>query len=206
MKSQESTKKVIGVSILSAIAASLCCITPALALLAGSSGLASTFSFMEPVRPYLIALTVIVLGFAWYKKLKPRKIESIECACDEEEKKTPFMQGKFFLSLVTLFAAAMLAFPYYSKVFYPETYGNATISESATIEVVRIDIKGMTCTSCESHLKFAVSQVLGFIEASADYSTGKVSVTFDKTKTSIDSVISTIDETGYKVTNYEIDK
>lgn len=203
MKTQKSTRKVIGVSILSAIAASLCCITPVLALLAGSSGLASTFSFMEPVRPYLIALTVIVLSFAWYQKLKHRKIESIECACDEEEKKTPFMQGKFFLSLVTLFAAVMLVFPYYSQVFYPEAKGITTISESTRIEVVKMDIKGMTCTSCESHIEYAVSQVPGFIESRADYSTGKVSVTFDKTKTSIDSVISAIDETGYKVTNYE---
>ena len=39
-------------SILTAITASLCCITPVLALIAGTSGVASTFSWIEPFRPY----------------------------------------------------------------------------------------------------------------------------------------------------------
>ena len=59
--------------ILAAIGASLCCITPVLAVLAGSTGIASSFSWMEPFRPYLIALTVIVLAYAWWDKLKPQK-------------------------------------------------------------------------------------------------------------------------------------
>ncbi|HEY1054273.1 MAG TPA: heavy metal transporter, partial [Emticicia sp.] len=43
--------------ILTAFATSLCCITPVLALLGGASGLASSFSWIEPFRPYLIGLT-----------------------------------------------------------------------------------------------------------------------------------------------------
>lgn len=35
-----------------AVGASLCCITPVLAVLAGSTGMASTFSWMEPFRPF----------------------------------------------------------------------------------------------------------------------------------------------------------
>jgi mercuric ion transport protein len=57
--------------LLTAVAASLCCITPVLALLGGASGLASSFSWMEPFRPFLIGLTVLVFAFAWYQKLKP---------------------------------------------------------------------------------------------------------------------------------------
>jgi len=41
--------------------------------IAGTSGLASTFSWLEPFRPYFIGLTILVLGFAWYQKLKPKK-------------------------------------------------------------------------------------------------------------------------------------
>ena len=69
----KTDKKLIGAGLLTAIAASLCCITPVLALVAGTSGLASTFSWLEPYRPYLIGLTILVLGFAWYQKLKDRK-------------------------------------------------------------------------------------------------------------------------------------
>jgi hypothetical protein len=66
-------KKLIGAGLLAAITASLCCITPVLALIAGTSGIASTFSWIEPFRPYLIGLTILVLGFACYQKLKPQK-------------------------------------------------------------------------------------------------------------------------------------
>lgn len=44
-----------------AIAASLCCIIPLLAFVAGVSGMASAFSWIVPIRPYLIAFTVIVV-------------------------------------------------------------------------------------------------------------------------------------------------
>ena len=69
----KTDKKLIGAGLLTAIAASLCCITPVLALIAGTSGLTSTFSWLEPFRPYFIGLTTLVLAFAWYQKLKPKK-------------------------------------------------------------------------------------------------------------------------------------
>src|SRR5690625_7732599 len=68
----KKNNRLVGAGVLSAVAASLCCITPVLALISGASGVASTFSWMEPARPYLIGITVLVLGFAWYQKLKPR--------------------------------------------------------------------------------------------------------------------------------------
>ena len=89
----KSENKLIGTGLLTAITASLCCITPVLALIAGTTGIASAFSWVEPFRPSLIGLTVLVLGFAWYQKLKPRK--EIDCACETDEK-PKFMQSKTF--------------------------------------------------------------------------------------------------------------
>ncbi|MGC8802221.1 MAG: hypothetical protein ACP5PS_00380, partial [Bacteroidales bacterium] len=68
---------------------------PVLALISGAGGIASLFSWLEPARPYLIVTTLLVLGFAWYQKLKPRTDEEIQCACEEDEK-PPFMQTKVF--------------------------------------------------------------------------------------------------------------
>jgi 4-hydroxybenzoate polyprenyltransferase len=114
----KSENTLAGLGLISAIAASLCCITPVLALIAGTSGLASTFSWLEPFRPYFIGLTVLVLAFAWYQKLKPKK--QIDCGCETNEK-PKFIQSKMFLGIVTVFAIIMLAFPYYTSVFYPQT-------------------------------------------------------------------------------------
>jgi mercuric ion transport protein len=93
----KSENKLAGLGLLTAISASLCCITPVLALLAGTSGLASAFSWLDPLRPYLIGLTVLVLGFAWYQKLKPQK--QMDCNCDIQQKKhLSFRQKSFWVS------------------------------------------------------------------------------------------------------------
>jgi mercuric ion transport protein len=110
MKIKSESGKLAGAGVLSAIAASLCCITPVLAILSGASGAASAFSWMDPFRPYLFGITVLVLGFAWYQKLKPKTAEEIQCACEEDEKPS-FWQSKMFLGIVTGFAVLMLAFP-----------------------------------------------------------------------------------------------
>jgi mercuric ion transport protein len=93
----KSENKLIGAGLLTAITASLCCITPVLALIAGTSGIASTFSWIEPFRPYLIGLTILVLAFAWYQKLKSQK--EIDCECDTDER-PKFIQSKSLLGIV----------------------------------------------------------------------------------------------------------
>lgn len=97
-----------------AIVASLCCVTPVLAVLAGSSSLATTFSWMQPYHDYLIALTVLILLYAWWDKLKP-KPDSVDCACDEKE---GFFSGKLFLAIVTLFSIVMLTFPQWGYAYF----------------------------------------------------------------------------------------
>jgi len=202
MKPQKTSKGLVGAGLISAIAASLCCITPILALISGASGAASTFSWMEPFRPYLIGITVLVLGFAWYQKLKPRKKEEMECACEEDEKPS-FWQSKLFLGIVTVFAVLMLAFPYYSHIFYPKTESNVIVVDANNVQEVNFEIEGMTCQGCEEHIKNAVSKLPGFIEAAADHQTGKATVKFDKSKTTLEQVVAAINETGYKVTKQE---
>lgn len=193
----EKAGKVAGAGLLVAISASLCCITPVLALISGTSGIASTFSFMEPIRPYLIGITVLVLGFAWYQKLKPKKME-MDCACEEHEKK-PFMQTKTFLGIVTLFAALMLAFPYYASVFYPKVEKQVVVVSSNNIKEVKFNVSGMTCTGCEEHVKYAVNALPGILEINANYVEGTAVVKFDESKTNKETIIKAIDETGYKV-------
>ncbi len=63
----KSKNKYVWTSMLTALGASLCCITPVLALISGASGVASVFSWIEPFRPYLIGITILVLSFAWFK-------------------------------------------------------------------------------------------------------------------------------------------
>jgi len=191
------SNNLLGAGIVTAIAASLCCITPVLALISGASGAASAFSWMEPFRPYLLGITVFVLGFAWFQKLKPRKTEEIQCACEEDVKK-PFMQTKTFLGIVTIFAVIMMAFPYYGQIFYPKTAKVVAVSYD-NIQEVKFNVSGMTCASCEEHVKHAVNELPGIVSVSANSVEGNATVKFDSSKTNKDAIIKNIDATGYKV-------
>ena len=103
--------------IFAAIGASLCCITPVLALLGGANGLATSFSWVEPFRLYFITVTNLIFGYAWYQKIKPQK--QVDCNCKTDNKKS-FWQTKSFLGIVTIVADCIIAFPYYAKAFYPK--------------------------------------------------------------------------------------
>lgn len=201
---QKSSTKAAKAGLLVAFTASLCCITPVLALISGVGGVASTFSWMEPLRPFMIALTVGVLGFAWYQKLKPRKAEEIACDCETDEKE-PFIQSKLFLGIVTVVGIILLAFPSYSHIFYPDNSKKNTAGiEVSNIQQVNFEIKGMTCTGCEEHVKHAVNEVEGVTSVTASFKDGKASVQFDKQKVTKEVIIEAINETGYTVVKSEI--
>lgn len=189
--------KIVGAGLLTAIASSLCCITPVLALISGTSGIASTFFWLEPFRPYLIGITILVLVFAWYQKLKPKK--EIDCDCETDEKPS-FLQSKLFLGIVTVFAIVMTAFPYYSYMFYPKVEKEIIVVNKANIQVVNIEIDGMTCNSCEEHINHSVNKLEGILKIESSYQNGNSLIEFDKSKTNIEEIEQAVNSTGYTVT------
>ncbi|MGV3685074.1 MAG: mercuric transport protein MerTP [Daejeonella sp.] len=192
-----------GVGTLSAFAASICCITPVIALLAGSSSIAGNFSWVEPARPYLVGLSISVLAFAWYVKLKPVKTNDVDCTC--ETTSGLFLQSKTFLSLITAFAILMMAFPVYSKIFYPKpkAEGSKNIVANTKQQAIFI-IQGMTCEACEAHVNTELSKVAGMLAYKTSYSEGNSLVTFDSSKSDLKTVAAAIKKTGYKVMTYNV--
>ncbi|MFN3852137.1 MAG: mercuric transport protein MerTP [Spirosomataceae bacterium] len=186
--------------IVTAIASSLCCITPVLAIIAGSSGLASTFSWLDPFRPYFFGMTVLVLGFAWYQKLKPQKKmdgNPLDCNCETNQKPN-FMQTKSFLGIVTVIAVLLLAFPSYAYVFFPKSVSTAIVTPTSEIQKVEFTIKGMTCSGCEHHVKTEIGKLKGIMEVVVSYAKGNAIVKFDSKITSIEEIEKAINSTGYK--------
>ena len=186
-------------SLLTAITASLCCIAPVLALIAGTSGFASTFSWIEPFRPYLIGLTIVVLLFAWYQKFKPEK--EIDCGECETDEKPKFMHSKTFLGVVTAFAIVMLAFPYYSSMLYPKTEKQIIIVNNSNIKTTEYKISGMTCASCEAHVNHEVNKLNGIVNSKTSYKNGNAIIEYDQTRTNELEIEKAINSTGYKVTD-----
>jgi mercuric ion transport protein len=198
--------RLIGTSLLTALTASICCITPVLAVLAGTTGLASTFSWIEPFRPYLIGLTVLILAFAWYQKFKPKTKAEIDCECEEDLStrkagKPEFINSKAFLFLITLFVAAMLAFPYYSHIFYSNlnTSKEVVFVEQSNLKEIRVSVKGMTCTGCEAHIESEINKLDGILKVNADYETANTIIKYDETKVDLQKIETAILSTGYKI-------
>jgi mercuric ion transport protein len=200
----KSSDAYTGAGVLSAVAASLCCITPVIALLAGSSSIAANFSWIEPARPYLTGFSIAILSFTWHIKLKPAKSNVADCNC-ETTKTVPFIQSKTFLSIVTAFAILMMAFPLYAKMFYPTP--KATATALATIEnkqLVNFTIQGMTCEGCEEHVNNELSKVTGVLSYKTSYADSNSLVSFDKSKVDVKTIEATINKTGYTVKSYDL--
>lgn len=185
-------KVIIGSGIVAAIASSLCCIVPLLALFAGGLGAATNLNWLEPFRPYLIGFTILVLGFAWYQKLKPQK----DCCINQ---KTNFMETKSFLTIVTIFALSMLSFPSFSGNFY----NNTPIEHSAITDSSKVvlNIEGMTCGGCESQINSVLNKTEGVISCTTSYKDASVTIIYDKEVTDSDGLIKIISKkTRFNVT------
>lgn len=190
----KATKITANAGILAALASSVCCIMPLLAVVAGTSSLATTFDWIAPARPYFIIGTVLILGFAWYQQLKP--VSEVSCNCEPENK--PFMQTKKFLSLVTLAAVLLMTFPSYSGLVYQQK-PEAQRPISKADQTAYIKIKGMTCDGCEHHVKQEVNKLKGIRQVQVSYKNGNATIQYDSKKTSLAEIKKAVDATGYKV-------
>lgn len=192
----DKSKGAVTTGILAALAASSCCIPPVIAAIAGVGGAAGALSWMEPLRPYLIGLAIIAIGYAWYSHLKPKKAND----CDCEIEKPKFYQTKGFLVGITLFAALSITFPYYSGIFYPDNTQEVIISETSNIQKINVSIEGMTCDACQHYVNSAVNTLPGIVAVNSSYEKGNAEIAFDNTQTTIVEIEKAINSTGYNVT------
>lgn len=196
----KQTDKTWAAGMFVALAASLCCITPVVALISGVSGVAAAFSWLEPARPYLIGITFVVLGFAWYQKLKPLNNDTLTCDC-ETDKKNLFWHSKLFLGIVTALTIGLLAFPSYAHIFYSKSQvANIIVIEKENIHQIELVVSGMTCQGCAEHINHALDGVPGLLEHNTSYDAGTSIVKFDTRKVTEQQVVEAVNATGYTVT------
>ena len=198
MKSQQQNNdtKWMGGGLLTAFTASICCITPVVAVTTGLGGIASAFSWLEPFRPWFIGFTVLLLGFAWYQKLKLQWDPNCEC------KENPSLwQSKGFLGIGTVLATLLLAFPYYSDAFFPNQKQQVVYVSESQVETVTFNIEGMTCTGYEATVENAAAGVEGVLDTDATYENEEAIITYDKGQTDKGTIVKAIDATGFKVKN-----
>jgi len=189
-------KSQLVLSVLTALSASMCCITPVLALAAGTSSLAASFHWIEPFRPYFVSSSILVLGFAWFQSFRTSK-KDVDCNCETPKEKS-FFQSRTFLSIVTIVSFLLITFPSYSKFFFNNS-ANQIVQQQTKNKKIELKVSGMTCTSCELHIESEVKKLQGVSFVKASYEKGSTSVEFDEQKIKTDRIIQAINQTGYKV-------
>ena len=104
--------------IFGALAASSCCILPlALTVLGVSGAWMSNLRAMTPYQPYIITLTLIVIGYGFYKVYrKPAQDCSVDAACSQP---LPNRITKTGLWTGTLLVLIALTFPYWFQFILP---------------------------------------------------------------------------------------
>lgn len=200
MNRTKHQRKLLGSGILLALSSSLCCIVPLLALLGTTGSALSMFSWIAPLRPFLLAATAIVLLVAFYRAYKPVKKDDCGCA----EKKTG-MQSKTFLWIVTIISIGLSSLPYYIT-YLEKQKPKTTIANTQHLSQIVFEISGMSCAACEGHVNRAVQQQKGVQQVSTSYEKGESNIKFDSSKVSLKQLARVIQrETGYKVININSD-
>ena len=197
----------IGASVLSAVAASLCCILPLAAVILGVSGFAASAVFVK-WRPLLLAVTAALLAAAWYFTYrKPKAACCGEGACAA----TPAAKwNKLILWMATLVVVAVAAFPLYGGIFdrllsraatpgpTASASAPAAISPAANLATLKAAMPSLECDLCANGVQATVQKLPGVHDAQVSYSNKQAVVHYDPEKISPDKIIAAIDHTGYK--------
>ena len=196
-------KPVILASIGAAIAASLCCIGPLVAVVLGlgAFGAASVF---ETLRPYLLGITFALLAGAFY--LVYRTAKAGDCAEGECSVKSPSRYTKAMLWLATILVLLLASFPYYSGLVW-ETVAKSSASNTRihtlqernnALSTVVLDVTGMTCGGCAAAVESALAGLKGVQKASVSFEHKRAAVTYDPSQVTPDHLLQAVEKAGFE--------
>jgi mercuric ion transport protein len=194
----EKEKLALGGSVLSAIAASLCCIGPLVAVIAGASGFAAAGLFAQ-WRPLFLTIAALLLAAAWY--LSYRHPKAGNCSTEGCPQNPVAKWSKVILWLATAFVIAIAAFPTYSgaaaRLLVPAGASNSGPSQ-VKLATLQVNIPSMDCGACAAGIHAKLNKQDGVQAAQVDFATKSAVIHFDPGKLSPERVTALIDETGFK--------
>lgn len=200
---KEANKNIfVGSAFVAAIVSSLCCILPVLsvALGIGAFGFASLF---ETFRPYFLIVAFLALGFAFYKTYFRRE----KCGEGEACSTKPIGRiNQLFLWVATVGIVTFALFPFYTGFLVsalgsnaPETSNQAIVASEneAQNKTIIIEVEGMTCEGCASHIDETLKKLKGVISAKASYKDKNVKVVYNPNQITLEKIKKAINEIGY---------
>lgn len=106
--------KTAAASVMTALAASACCIGPVVFSLMGAGALSVASTKLEAYRPWFLAATAVMLAGAFYAAYRPMATECDDAGqCAPQSRRT----ARVLVWIVAVVAAILVAFPYYIGFF-----------------------------------------------------------------------------------------
>lgn len=177
-------------AVLSAALASMCCILP---VALGSVGLSGALlsTFFEPLRPYFLVLSAVLLAVGFYFAFR-KPAEGQACGTGPSRLARASRPMLFVAALTTV---ALALFPSISgfAAGAPDTLP-AKVGSSVVVLVV----DGMTCESCASGIRDELLNVPGVIDAAVSYDRKVAEVRIREERSpSSDVLIDAVKKAGY---------
>lgn len=97
-------------SVIVAGVASACCLGPVVLVLLGVGAFGASLAALEPYRPFLLAVTLALLGAAFYSAYRPAGTS----VCAPASRR----RAKLGVWLAALFVTALVTFPYYVEFLF----------------------------------------------------------------------------------------
>jgi copper chaperone CopZ len=194
-------------AVVAALAASACCLGPAILAIVGLSGvgLAAT---LAPYRPIFLGVTAALLGAGFYLSYRKPKVAAPagagaggatgDACCDTAGCEMPraARSGRKLLWFSTLLVVAFAAYPYVAGAF-AKTSASGTAAPVASAATARIHVDGMTCEECVTQITTDLTKVKGVIKAEVSFSDSIARVTYDPAQVKPDAFLPVIDKLGY---------
>jgi len=191
----------VGASVAAAIGSSLCCIIPIVAAVTGIGTIAAGAAF-EASRPYLLGITVLLLGAGFllaYRDYQRACIPGSLCATK------PMSRWSFSaLGVVAMAVVAVAAFPYYSGVVAQVVLGQPSPSYSTSsvpLSTVTFQIPDMDCPACAVSLSATLYKLRGVADAKLDVDSGKAVVSYDPATQNVPVLEKAIIDAGFHITS-----
>ena len=176
--------------LLTALAASVCCVGPVIALALGATGFAASSRFSAG-RPYFLAAAFLLLAGAWYLTYRRPRRE-----CSEGEACAPNTSRR--LPKIALWIITAIAVPAALLPLLPSGSVATNGAPLAGGTEVRLRIPTMDCAACAKNIQAALMRQPGVQRAQVDYDSKNAVIGYDVKTTSAAQIVATIDGTGFK--------
>lgn len=157
-------------SLVAGLLASACCIGPILlgVLGLGSLGFAAA---LAPYRPWFLGLTGVLLALGFHFAYRPQRTRA--CGPDGQCPAPASRRGqRMALWAVTVLTVGLSTFPQWSSAVQRRAAGDVERPSAANalpVELVTLEVEGMTCAACEQHVEEQLRQVPGVLSAAVSY-------------------------------------